>query len=55
MGSRTSKILRKNVTFINFEQSHAHSRIPISFWCIISEFQNTSHSQCIGPLEVVRA
>ncbi|RRT63877.1 hypothetical protein B296_00027552 [Ensete ventricosum] len=31
------------------------SRVSISFSCIVSEIQNTSHSQYIQPWEVVRA
>ncbi|RRT83502.1 hypothetical protein B296_00001442 [Ensete ventricosum] len=51
MGSHTSMVSRKNTTVINFAQSHG----LINFSCIVSKIQKTSHSQCIGPWEVVRA
>ncbi|RWW49320.1 hypothetical protein BHE74_00044539 [Ensete ventricosum] len=51
MECRRSMISRKNVTVINF----AHSQVSIDFSHTISEFQNTRHSQCINPWEVVRA
>ncbi|RWW35885.1 hypothetical protein BHE74_00059133 [Ensete ventricosum] len=50
MGSRTCTVSRKNATVINFAQS----LVLVSFSCTISEFQNTHHSQCINPWEVVR-
>ncbi|RWV77315.1 hypothetical protein GW17_00061867, partial [Ensete ventricosum] len=31
------------------------SRVSIDFLCTFSEFQSTDHSQCISPLEFVRA
>ncbi|RZS02664.1 hypothetical protein BHM03_00032737 [Ensete ventricosum] len=49
MGSRTSTVSSKNVTVINFAQS----QISIGFSRTVSEFQNTRHSQCISPWEVV--
>ncbi|RWV92469.1 hypothetical protein BHE74_00019410 [Ensete ventricosum] len=55
MGSRKSMVSLKNVTVINFAQCHAHSRVSIGFSCTDSKFQNTGHSQCICPWEVVRA
>ncbi|RZR93504.1 hypothetical protein BHM03_00022026 [Ensete ventricosum] len=55
MGGRTSMVSRKNVTVINFAQSRTQSRVSICFSCTISEFQNTSNSQCNSPWEVVRA
>ncbi|RRT67395.1 hypothetical protein B296_00039314 [Ensete ventricosum] len=55
MGSRTSTILRKNVTVIIFAQNHAQSRVSIGFSCTISKFQHTSHSQRISPKEVICA
>ncbi|RWV79199.1 hypothetical protein GW17_00059712 [Ensete ventricosum] len=51
MGSRMNMVSRKNATFIKFVQS----RVSISFSSIISKIQNSSHSQRIGPQEVVRA
>ncbi|RWW08474.1 hypothetical protein BHE74_00007536, partial [Ensete ventricosum] len=48
-GSRTSMVLRKNTTVINFAQS----QVSIGFSCTVSEIQNTSHSQCISPREIV--
>ncbi|RWW56280.1 hypothetical protein BHE74_00037020 [Ensete ventricosum] len=48
MGSHTSMISRKNVTVINFGQNHARSRVSIDFLCIVSEIQNTGHSQRIS-------
>ncbi|RWW56370.1 hypothetical protein BHE74_00036919 [Ensete ventricosum] len=50
MGSRTSMVSRKNVTVKNFVQS----QLSIDLSCTISETQNTGHSQCISPWEVVR-
>ncbi|RWV87394.1 hypothetical protein BHE74_00025806 [Ensete ventricosum] len=50
MGSRTGFVLQKN-TIINFTQS----QVLIGFLCIVSEFQNTGHSQCINPWEIIRA
>ncbi|RWW62111.1 hypothetical protein BHE74_00030787, partial [Ensete ventricosum] len=44
MGSRTSMVLRKNATVINFTQS----RVSIDFSCTVSKIQNSSHSQAIG-------
>ncbi|RWV95204.1 hypothetical protein GW17_00042193 [Ensete ventricosum] len=41
MGGRTSTVSQKNVTVINFAQSHAQSHVSIYFSCIISKFQNT--------------
>ncbi|RZS08000.1 hypothetical protein BHM03_00038922 [Ensete ventricosum] len=55
MGKRTSTVSRKNATVINFTQSRARSRVSIGFSSTILEIQNTSHSQCISPWEVVRA
>ncbi|RWV83030.1 hypothetical protein BHE74_00021184 [Ensete ventricosum] len=55
MGSRTSMVSRSNATVITIVQSRSQSRILIGFWCTVSEFENTSHSQCIGPLELIRA
>ncbi|RWV97332.1 hypothetical protein GW17_00039883 [Ensete ventricosum] len=43
MGSRTNTVSRKKATVINFAQS----RVSISFSSIVSEIQNSSHSQCI--------
>ncbi|RWV79472.1 hypothetical protein GW17_00059399 [Ensete ventricosum] len=34
----------KNMTVINFAQSHVQSRVSIDFSCTISEIQNTGHS-----------
>ncbi|RWV76906.1 hypothetical protein GW17_00062350 [Ensete ventricosum] len=51
MRCRTSMVSQKNAMVINFAQS----RVSISFSCTVSDFQNTSHAQCISPLEVVRA
>ncbi|RWV78256.1 hypothetical protein BHE74_00044540 [Ensete ventricosum] len=45
MGSRTSTVLLKNMTVINFAQS----RVSIDFSCTVLEFQNTSLSQRISP------
>ncbi|RWV79469.1 hypothetical protein GW17_00059397 [Ensete ventricosum] len=53
MGSRMSLASRKNVMVINFGQSRAQSQVLISFSCTISKIQNTGHSPCISPLEVV--
>ncbi|RWV83341.1 hypothetical protein GW17_00055072 [Ensete ventricosum] len=50
MENRTSMVSRKNVTVINIMQS----QISIGFSCIISEIQNTGHSQRI-KWEVIRA
>ncbi|RZR93503.1 hypothetical protein BHM03_00022023 [Ensete ventricosum] len=55
MGSRTTTVSRKNVTVINFAQSHAQSRVTIDFSCTVSEFQNIGQSQHISPWEVLRA
>ncbi|RZS28632.1 hypothetical protein BHM03_00062255 [Ensete ventricosum] len=55
MRSRTSTVLRKNMTVINIAQSNARCRVSIGFSCTISKIQNTGHSQCISPWEVVRA
>ncbi|RRT68288.1 hypothetical protein B296_00034305 [Ensete ventricosum] len=55
MGSRMSMVSRKNATIINFAQRNAQSLVLVSFSCTVSEFQNTHHSQCISPWEVVRA
>ncbi|RWW84015.1 hypothetical protein BHE74_00007427 [Ensete ventricosum] len=55
MGSRTSTVLQKNATVINFARSHAQSRVSIGFSCTVSEIQNTIHSLRISPWEVVRA
>ncbi|RRT45878.1 hypothetical protein B296_00009925 [Ensete ventricosum] len=55
MGSRTSMVSQKNVMVINVAQSHAQSRVSIDFSCTVLEFQNTGHSHCISPWEVVRA
>ncbi|RRT43790.1 hypothetical protein B296_00045344 [Ensete ventricosum] len=49
MGSHTSMVSQKNVTVINFAQY----RISIYLSCTVSKFQNTRHSQCISPWEVV--
>ncbi|RRT68426.1 hypothetical protein B296_00035780 [Ensete ventricosum] len=51
MGSLTSTILQKNMMVINFAQS----RVSTDFLSIVLEIQNSSHSQCICPCEVVRA
>ncbi|RRT75004.1 hypothetical protein B296_00014659 [Ensete ventricosum] len=51
MGSRTSTVLRKNATVINFTRS----LVPIDFSCTISLFQNTGLSQHINPWKVVQA
>ncbi|RRT63771.1 hypothetical protein B296_00006314 [Ensete ventricosum] len=40
MGSRTSKVLEKNMMVINFGKSSS-----IDFSCIVSKIQNTGHSQ----------
>ncbi|RWW82066.1 hypothetical protein BHE74_00009482, partial [Ensete ventricosum] len=45
MGSRTSMVLRKNVTVIHLAQS----RVSINFSSIVSKIQNSSHSQRICP------
>ncbi|RRT48872.1 hypothetical protein B296_00050073 [Ensete ventricosum] len=50
-----STVLRKNVTIINFVQSHTRSRVSIGFSRTISKIQNTSHSQCNSPWEIERA
>ncbi|RRT35676.1 hypothetical protein B296_00038010, partial [Ensete ventricosum] len=55
LGSHSSLVSRKNVMVLNFAQSCAQSRYSINFSCSISEIQNTGHSQCISPWEVVRA
>ncbi|RWW35896.1 hypothetical protein BHE74_00059127 [Ensete ventricosum] len=55
MGSRTSTVSQKNMTVINFAQSHAQSRVSIDFSCTISEFQDTGHTQRISLREVKRA
>ncbi|RZS24064.1 hypothetical protein BHM03_00057095 [Ensete ventricosum] len=40
----------------NSHKLRASCRVSIGFSCMILEFQNTSHSQCIiSPWEVVRA
>ncbi|RRT61676.1 hypothetical protein BHM03_00041685 [Ensete ventricosum] len=51
MVNRMSSVSRKNTTVINF----AHNQVSIGFTRTVSEFQNTGHSQCIRPWEVVRA
>ncbi|RWW54094.1 hypothetical protein BHE74_00039346 [Ensete ventricosum] len=51
MENRTSIVLWKNTTVINFVQS----RLSIGFSCTISKIQNTGNSQRISPWEVVRA
>ncbi|RRT59577.1 hypothetical protein B296_00044383 [Ensete ventricosum] len=51
MGCLTSLVSRKNVTVINFAQS----RVSIDFSCTVSKIQNTGHSQCISPWEIVRS
>ncbi|RRT61563.1 hypothetical protein B296_00007075 [Ensete ventricosum] len=40
MRNRTSTISQKNMTFINYAQSRARSRVSIGFSCIVSEIQN---------------
>ncbi|RWV79201.1 hypothetical protein GW17_00059711 [Ensete ventricosum] len=55
MGSHTTTILRKNVTVLNIAQSRTESRVSIDFSYTVSEIQNTCHSHCISPWEVVRA
>ncbi|RWW75701.1 hypothetical protein BHE74_00016245 [Ensete ventricosum] len=40
---------------IKVAQSCVRSRVSISFSYTVSEIQNTGHSQCISPWEVVRA
>ncbi|RWV78672.1 hypothetical protein GW17_00060314 [Ensete ventricosum] len=50
MGSRASTVSRKNAIVINF----AGSRVSIDFSFTVSKIQNTGHSQCISPWEVVR-
>ncbi|RRT71519.1 hypothetical protein B296_00017897 [Ensete ventricosum] len=54
LGSCMSLVSRKNMTVINFAQSHAQSRVSIGFSCSVSEIQNTGHSQNISPWEVVQ-
>ncbi|RWW37305.1 hypothetical protein BHE74_00057606 [Ensete ventricosum] len=49
--SRTSIVSRKNMMIINFTQS----LVSISFWCNVSEFQNTGHSKRFSPWGVVQA
>ncbi|RWV76836.1 hypothetical protein BHE74_00056934, partial [Ensete ventricosum] len=51
--SDISKVLRKNMTVINFAQCHAESRVSIDFSCTVTKFQNIGHSQHINPWEVV--
>ncbi|RWV80721.1 hypothetical protein GW17_00057954 [Ensete ventricosum] len=51
MGSRMSIVPQKNAMVINFTQS----LVSIDFSCTVSEFQNTGHSQCFSPWEVVRS
>ncbi|RRT32777.1 hypothetical protein B296_00035989 [Ensete ventricosum] len=48
-------VSRKNTMVINFARSRAVSRVSIGFSCTILEIQNTGHSRCISPWEVVRA
>ncbi|RWV86646.1 hypothetical protein GW17_00051425 [Ensete ventricosum] len=48
-------VSRKNVTVINFVQSHARSQVSIGLSCTISKMQNNGHSQHISAWEVVRA
>ncbi|RZR93618.1 hypothetical protein BHM03_00022159 [Ensete ventricosum] len=55
MGSHTSTVSQKNAMVINFAQSHAQSRVSISFSRTISEIQNTGQYQRTRPWEVVRA
>ncbi|RWW53458.1 hypothetical protein BHE74_00040041 [Ensete ventricosum] len=50
MASHTSTVSRKNMTVINFAQSHGQIRVSIGFSCTISEIQNNGHSQHISPL-----
>ncbi|RWV87393.1 hypothetical protein GW17_00050622 [Ensete ventricosum] len=47
MRSRTSMVSRKNTMVINFAQICTQSRVSIDFSHIVTNFQNTSHSQCI--------
>ncbi|RZS18821.1 hypothetical protein BHM03_00051145 [Ensete ventricosum] len=51
MGSRMSTVLQKNSMVTYF----ARSRVSIGFSFTVSEIQNTSHSRCFSPWEVVRA
>ncbi|RRT52958.1 hypothetical protein B296_00044488, partial [Ensete ventricosum] len=51
IGNRTSTVSRKNAMVINFVQSHRFNH----FSCTVSKIQNTGHSQCISPWEIVRA
>ncbi|RWV77318.1 hypothetical protein BHE74_00023225 [Ensete ventricosum] len=51
MGSHTNLVSRKNVMIINFVQS----QVLIDFSCVVSDIQNTGHSQRIRQWEVVRA
>ncbi|RWV87395.1 hypothetical protein BHE74_00025805 [Ensete ventricosum] len=51
MGSRTSTILQKNATVINFTKG----QVSIGFSRTVSKFQNTGHSQRIHRWEVIRA
>ncbi|RWV76942.1 hypothetical protein BHE74_00039022 [Ensete ventricosum] len=46
---------RKNMTLINFAQSHTQSLVSIDFSCNVLEFQNTGHSQSFSLWEVVGA
>ncbi|RRT39412.1 hypothetical protein B296_00047774 [Ensete ventricosum] len=55
MGCRTSMVSLKNVMVINITQSHVQCRVSIGFSRTILEFQNTHHSQCISPWEVIGA
>ncbi|RRT44060.1 hypothetical protein B296_00033301 [Ensete ventricosum] len=55
MGSHMSMVWRKNMMVINIAQSYVQSRVSIDFSSTVSKFQNTSHSQCISPWEVIRA
>ncbi|RWW75707.1 hypothetical protein BHE74_00016257 [Ensete ventricosum] len=50
-----STVLRKNMTIINFAQSHVGSRVSNGFSRTISEIKNTGHSQCTSLGDVVRA
>ncbi|RZS23035.1 hypothetical protein BHM03_00055885 [Ensete ventricosum] len=49
MGSRTSTVLQKNVTVINFAYCHARNCVLIGFLFTISEIKNSGHSQCFSP------
>ncbi|RRT43884.1 hypothetical protein B296_00037886 [Ensete ventricosum] len=51
MGRRTSTISQKNVTIVNFAQSHGRNRVSISFSRTISEIRNTGHSQFTREVE----